>query len=80
MFTNYPALFAPFTLAGKRLKNRIVHASMTTRMGAQSDLQQNPLGYEVISYRRDAEVGIASQPAPDSVDTDKASAAKGVTH
>ena len=47
-------------------------------VGAQSDLQQNPLGYEVISYRRDAEVGIASQPSPDSVDTDKASAAKGV--
>ena len=29
----YPSLLAPFTLAGKRLKNRVVHASMTTRMG-----------------------------------------------
>jgi len=35
MPTLYPALFAPATLAGKRLKNRIVHASMTTRMGDQ---------------------------------------------
>lgn len=30
----YPSLLAPFTLAGQRLKNRVVHASMTTRMGA----------------------------------------------
>ena len=29
----YPSLLAPFTLAGKRLKNRVVHASMTTRFG-----------------------------------------------
>jgi 2,4-dienoyl-CoA reductase-like NADH-dependent reductase (Old Yellow Enzyme family) len=29
----YPSLLAPFTLAGRRLKNRVVHASMTTRMG-----------------------------------------------
>ncbi len=29
----YPSLLAPLTLAGHRLKNRIVHASMTTRFG-----------------------------------------------
>ncbi|WP_052340929.1 FAD-dependent oxidoreductase [Salinarimonas rosea] len=28
----YPAIHAPLTLAGRPLKNRIVHASMTTRM------------------------------------------------
>ena len=30
----YPSLLAPLTLAGKRLKNRVMHASMTTRFGA----------------------------------------------
>src|SRR5512146_961279 len=30
--TPYPSLFAPFTLAGKRLRNRIVHAAMNTHM------------------------------------------------
>ncbi len=29
----YPALLAPLTLAGKRLRNRLVHASMTTLLG-----------------------------------------------
>ena len=45
MSTDYPALFAPFTLAGKRLKNRIVHASMTTRMGAQGRVNERHLQY-----------------------------------
>lgn len=45
MSTDYPALFAPFTLAGKRLKNRIVHASMTTRMGAQGRVNDRHLQY-----------------------------------
>jgi type IV secretion system protein VirB8 len=31
-------------------------------IGAQADLQQNRPGYEVISYRRDAEVGVISAP------------------
>lgn len=30
--TPYPSLFAPFTLAGRPLRNRIVHASMNTHM------------------------------------------------
>ena len=29
----YPSLLAPYALAGKRLRNRLVHASMTTLMG-----------------------------------------------
>lgn len=29
----YPTLLSPFSLGGKQLRNRVVHASMTTRMG-----------------------------------------------
>ncbi len=43
--TPYPALFSPATLAGKRLKNRIVHASMTTRMGDQGKVTERQLRY-----------------------------------
>ena len=45
MQTPYPALFAPYTLAGKPLKNRIVHASMTTRMGVQGKPTDRQLRY-----------------------------------
>ena len=45
MSTGYPALFSPFTLAGKRLKNRIVHASMTTRMGDKGRVTERQLHY-----------------------------------
>ena len=31
----YPSLLAPYTLAGKRLRNRLMHASMTTLMGKE---------------------------------------------
>jgi dimethylglycine catabolism A len=43
--TPYPSLFSPYTLAGKRLKNRIVHASMTTRMGDKGRVTQRQLNY-----------------------------------
>jgi len=45
MPNGYPALFSPFTLAGKRLKNRIVHASMTTRMGEKGRVSERQLNY-----------------------------------
>ena len=45
MSNSYPALFSPFTLAGKRLKNRIVHASMTTRMGEKGKVTGHQLHY-----------------------------------
>ena len=45
MSTSYPALFSPYTLAGKRLKNRIVHASMTTRMGDKGRVTERQLHY-----------------------------------
>ena len=34
----YPHLFEPIELAGRRLKNRVTHASMTTRMGREQRL------------------------------------------
>lgn len=45
MSSSYPTLFAPFTLAGKRLRNRIVHASMTTRMGDKGRVTERQLQY-----------------------------------
>ncbi len=45
MAENYPALFAPFTLADKPLKNRVVHASMTTRMGVQGRVTDRHIQY-----------------------------------
>src|SRR6187402_37321 len=45
MANNYHALFSPYTLAGKQLKNRIVHASMTTRMGDKGRVTERQLHY-----------------------------------
>jgi dimethylglycine catabolism A len=45
MSENYPHLFSPYTLAGKPLKNRIVHASMTTRMGAKGKTTERQIRY-----------------------------------
>ncbi len=42
---NYTKLFTPFTLAGKPLKNRIVHASMTTRMGDKGRVTERQVNY-----------------------------------
>ena len=42
---NYTTLFTPYTLAGKPLKNRIVHASMTTRMGDKGKVTDRQLRY-----------------------------------
>ena len=42
---NYSHLFTPFTLAGKLLKNRIVHASMTTRMGDKGRVTERQINY-----------------------------------
>src|SRR5579862_5820114 len=43
--TPYPALLAPFALAGKRLKNRVVHASMTTRFGVDRRVTDRLIQY-----------------------------------
>ena len=51
----YPHLFEPIELAGRRLKNRITHASMTTRMGRDQRLTERQLAY----YRNRALGGCA---------------------
>ena len=51
----YPHLFAPIELAGKRLKNRIVHASINTRMGR--DQQATPA---LLNYYRNRAAGGAA--------------------
>jgi 2,4-dienoyl-CoA reductase-like NADH-dependent reductase (Old Yellow Enzyme family)/thioredoxin reductase len=43
----YPRLLSPFTLAGKRLKNRIVHAAMSTRYGKNGEVTQRFIDYHV---------------------------------
>lgn len=53
----------------------VFHYKVKT-VGALADLQQNPLGYEVISYRRDAEVGTAASDVKEP-ETAKAEAQKG---
>lgn len=41
----YPSLLAPLTLAGKRLRNRLVHASMTTLLGENARVTQRLIQY-----------------------------------
>ena len=44
--SRYPALFSPLLLpSGARLKNRITHASMTTRMGKEQGLTAQQIRY-----------------------------------
>jgi len=43
--TPYPSLFAPFTLAGKPLRNRIVHASMNTHMAENTRVTERLIQY-----------------------------------
>jgi hypothetical protein len=59
--TPFPRLFEPITLAGRRLRNRVTHASMTTRMGREQCLTEQQLAY----YRNRARGGcslIVSEP------------------
>ncbi len=43
--TPYPSLFAPFALAGRRLRNRIVHASMNTHMAEATRVTERLIQY-----------------------------------
>ena len=47
--TPYPTLFSPFELAGQTLKNRIVHASISPRFGAEQGM--NPAYYQYFVNR-----------------------------
>ncbi|HUP94131.1 MAG TPA: FAD-dependent oxidoreductase [Burkholderiales bacterium] len=41
----YPSLLAPFELSGKRLRNRLIHASMTTLLGANTRVTDRLIQY-----------------------------------
>ena len=41
----YPSLFAPFTLAGRPLRNRIVHASMNTHLAESTRVTERLIQY-----------------------------------
>ena len=43
--TPYPSLFAPFTLADRPLRNRIVHASMNTHMAENTRVTERLIQY-----------------------------------
>jgi len=43
--SSYPLLFSPFTLAGRTLRNRVTHASMTTRMARDQRVTSQQLDY-----------------------------------
>lgn len=47
MSTPYPSLFQPFTLAGRSLKNRIVHAAMNTHMADNTKVTGALIQYHV---------------------------------
>ena len=41
----YPSLFSPITLAGKELKNRIVHAAMSLRFVSDGKVSEDSINY-----------------------------------
>jgi len=57
----YPHLLAPFTLAGRSLRNRLVHASMSTRMGVQGRVTDRLVQYHANRARGGAAM-IVSEP------------------
>jgi 2,4-dienoyl-CoA reductase-like NADH-dependent reductase (Old Yellow Enzyme family) len=61
MPTSYPHLFSPIGLAGHRLKNRIVHASMSTRFVTSGEVTDRLVDYFVNRARGGAAV-IVTEP------------------
>ena len=57
----YPSLLAPLELAGKRLRNRLVHASMTTLLGANTRVTDRLIQYHANRARGGAAL-IVSEP------------------
>lgn len=51
---HYPHLFAPFELAGKRLRNRIVHASISLHFGAERGAPDGLIDYHASRARSGA--------------------------
>ncbi|MCB1741406.1 MAG: FAD-dependent oxidoreductase [Gammaproteobacteria bacterium] len=56
--TDFNALFTPFTLAGRRLRNRIVHASMTTMLSSSGRITQGLIQYHANRARGGAAMTI----------------------
>jgi len=52
----YPSLLSPLTLAGHRLKNRVVHASMTTRFGIDRHVTDKLVQYHANRARGGAAI------------------------
>jgi hypothetical protein len=44
-YSAYPHLLTPMTMAGQRLRNRVVHASMTTRLGINTRVTDRLVQY-----------------------------------
>ena len=49
--TRYPSLFSPFALAGRPLKNRIVHAAMNTHMAHDTRVTDHLIRYHAARAR-----------------------------
>ena len=67
-------LFSPFVLAGKPLRNRIVHASMTTRLQKGGFVTEDLIRYHenrarggAANGRSAAKCAMSSFPAPKSI-------------
>lgn len=43
--SHYPHLFTPFALAGKTLRNRVVHPAITTRLAERSAVTDRLIQY-----------------------------------
>jgi len=58
MQTDFAALLAPLTLAGRRLRNRVVHASMTTLMASGGRVSETLVTYHANRARGGAAMSI----------------------
>jgi 2,4-dienoyl-CoA reductase-like NADH-dependent reductase (Old Yellow Enzyme family) len=61
MTTAYPSLFSPIELAGRRLKNRIVHASMSTRFVTAGEVTPRLIDY-FVNRARGGAAAIVTEP------------------
>src|SRR6187549_1129887 len=59
--TPYPSLLAPLMLAGRRLRNRVVHASMSTHLAEAARVTERLIAYHASRARGGAAL-IVSEP------------------
>ena len=55
----YPGLTAPFSLAGRRLRNRLVHASISTQLAENARVSARLIQYHVSRARGGAGMIVA---------------------